>query len=120
MSHHVPPLAPHPRILSGVNQGIGASYDNNTFTAAPSTPSQTAWAVLGLLASGDESSLSIYHGVEYLVDTQRPDGTWDEQLATGTGFPRVFYLSYHLYRNSFPLLALSKFSQIKAQVPLTR
>jgi squalene-hopene/tetraprenyl-beta-curcumene cyclase len=97
-----------------------ASYDNGTFTPAPSTPSQTAWAILGLLASGDESSLSLYNGIEYLVDTQRPDGTWDEELATGTGFPRVFYLSYHLYRNSFPLLALSRFSQVKSQVSLTR
>ncbi len=48
-------------------------------------------------------------GVEYLRNSQRPDGLWDEHLATGTGFPRVFYLSYHLYRNSFPLLALSTY-----------
>ena len=111
------------RSIQNADGGWGescASYDNNTFTPAPSTPSQTAWAVLGLLASGDVSSLSLYNGIEYLVETQRPDGTWDEQLSTGTGFPRVFYLSYHLYRNSFPLLALSKFSQIKAQVALTR
>ena len=86
-----------------------ASYANGTYTPAPSTPSQTAWAILGLLASGDSSSLSVLKGVDYLVETQRADGTWDEPLATGTGFPKVFYLSYHLYRNSFPLLALSAF-----------
>jgi squalene-hopene/tetraprenyl-beta-curcumene cyclase len=97
-----------------------ASYDNNSFTPTRSTPSQTAWAILGLLASGDESSLSLYNGVEHLIATQRPDGTWAEELATGTGFPRVFYLSYHLYRNSFPLLALSTFSKTKAQVSLSR
>jgi squalene-hopene/tetraprenyl-beta-curcumene cyclase len=111
------------RSIQNADGGWGescASYDNSTFTPAPSTPSQTAWGILGLLASGDESSLSLYNGVEYLIETQRPDGTWDEELATGTGFPRVFYLSYHLYRNSFPLLALSKFSQSKSQVSQTQ
>ena len=49
---------------------------------------------------------SVHHGIEYLLETQRADGGWDERLATGTGFPRVFYLTYHLYRHSFPLLAL--------------
>ncbi len=86
-----------------------ASYDNNAFTPAGSTASQTAWAVLGLLASGDTASTSLQKGVEYLLETQRRDGTWGEELATGTGFPKVFYLVYHLYRNSFPLLALSDF-----------
>jgi squalene-hopene/tetraprenyl-beta-curcumene cyclase len=90
-----------------------ASYDNGFYTNAPSTPSQTAWGVLGLLASGDHTSLSVLKGIEYLVDTQLQDGTWDEKLCTGTGFPRVFYLSYHLYRNSFPLLALSAFLKAK-------
>jgi squalene-hopene/tetraprenyl-beta-curcumene cyclase len=77
--------------------------------AAESTPSQTAWAVLGLLAGGDETSLSLKKGIEWLVEHQRADGLWDEALSTGTGFPKVFYLSYHLYRNSFPLLALGGF-----------
>lgn len=86
-----------------------ASYERDTFVGAESTPSQTAWALLGLFASGDDSSLSVRNGLDYLVETQRDDGTWDEHLATGTGFPRVFYLQYHLYRNSFPLLALSNY-----------
>jgi squalene-hopene/tetraprenyl-beta-curcumene cyclase len=86
-----------------------ASYDNNTFTAAPSTPSQTAWAILGLIAGGDTTSQSLHNGIEYLIDTQRQDGSWDETLSTGTGFPRVFYLKYHLYRNSFPVLAMSEY-----------
>ena len=90
-----------------------ASYDNDTFTPAPSTASQTAWAVLGLIAGGDTTSESLRKGLEFLIATQRPDGTWDEELATGTGFPRVFYLTYHLYRQSFPLLALSSFLKSK-------
>jgi squalene-hopene/tetraprenyl-beta-curcumene cyclase len=106
------------RSIQNADGGWGescASYDNNCFTAAPSTPSQTAWAILGLLAGGDTTSLSLIKGVEFLLETQRSDGTWDEELATGTGFPKVFYLSYHGYRNSFPLLALSEFARTKAQ-----
>jgi len=91
-----------------------ASYDNRIFTAAQSTPSQTAWAILGLVAGGDSNSLSVQHGIDYLLETQRPDGAWDEELATGTGFPRVFYLNYHLYKDYFPLLALSAFVKARA------
>ncbi|MBX5495482.1 MAG: squalene--hopene cyclase [Bryobacteraceae bacterium] len=91
------------------------SYNRNTYVPAPSTPSQTAWAILGLIAAGDTNSISVQKGIEYLVETQRGDGAWDEDLATGTGFPMVFYLSYHLYRNSFPLLALSTY--LKTRVP---
>jgi squalene-hopene/tetraprenyl-beta-curcumene cyclase len=92
-----------------------ASYDNNSYTAAESTASQTAWAVLALLAGGDTTSTSLMDGIEYLIRTQRADGTWSEELATGTGFPKVFYLTYHLYRNSFPLLALNTFLQIESR-----
>ena len=92
-----------------------ASYDNNSYTPAPSTPSQTAWAVLALLAGGDTRSTSLMDGIDYLIRTQKPDGTWDEELATGTGFPTVFYLSYHLYRNSFPLLALNAFLKVNSE-----
>lgn len=91
------------------------SYNRNSYVPAPSTPSQTAWAILGLIAAGDTNSISVQKGIEYLVETQRGDGAWDEDLATGTGFPMVFYLSYHLYRNSFPLLALSTY--LKTRVP---
>jgi squalene-hopene/tetraprenyl-beta-curcumene cyclase len=91
-----------------------ASYDEHRFVAAPSTPSQTAWAVIGLLAGGDSTSQSVQNGVEYLIRSQRSDGGWDEDLATGTGFPGVFYLSYHNYRNSFPLLALAAWRKTRA------
>jgi squalene-hopene/tetraprenyl-beta-curcumene cyclase len=86
-----------------------ASYDENRFVPNPSTPSQTAWAILALLAGGDMRSESLYNGIDYLMRTQRADGTWDEAYSTGTGFPRVFYLCYTEYRNMFPLLALSTF-----------
>ena len=71
--------------------------------------------ILGLLAGGDESSLSVHKGIEWLIEHQRADGLWDESLSTGTGFPKVFYLSYHLYRNSFPLLALGGFLKGRMQ-----
>ncbi len=102
------------RAIQNADGGWGetcASYDNNAFTAGPSTPSQTAWAILGLIAGGDTTSSSLRHGVEYLMETQRPEGDWAEELATGTGFPRVFYLNYHLYRLYFPLLALAEFAR---------
>jgi squalene-hopene/tetraprenyl-beta-curcumene cyclase len=75
----------------------------------PSTPSQTAWALLGLLAGEDALGPELVRGVAYLAQTQRPDGTWDERHFTGTGFPRHFYLRYYMYRNYFPLMALGLF-----------
>jgi squalene-hopene/tetraprenyl-beta-curcumene cyclase len=105
------------RSIQNADGGWGescASYDNRCFTPAESTPSQTAWAVLGLVAAGDLRSQSVMQGVEYLVETQRTDGSWDEELATGTGFPKVFYLTYRLYRQSFPLLALGTFLRTRA------
>ncbi|MBV9759493.1 MAG: squalene--hopene cyclase [Acidobacteriaceae bacterium] len=89
-----------------------ASYDEGRFISQASTPSQTAWALLALLAGGDLRSESLYNGIEYLLRTQRPDGDWNESYCTGTGFPRVFYLSYTDYRNTFPLLALSVFLKV--------
>ena len=105
------------RSIQNADGGWGescASYDNQTFTPGPSTPSQTAWGVLGLLASGDTASSSVSHGIEWLVEHQRADGSWDEDHSTGTGFPRVFYLKYHLYRNSFPVLALAAYRKARA------
>jgi squalene-hopene/tetraprenyl-beta-curcumene cyclase len=86
-----------------------ASYDNEIYTVAESTPSQTAWALMGLMAGGDTYSSSVLDGINYLIETQSEDGTWPEELATGTGFPKVFYLNYHYYRIYFPLLALATF-----------
>ena len=73
-----------------------------------STPSQTAWGLIGLLAAGDSGDGAIAKAAEYLVTQQNADGSWDEKEFTGTGFPCVFYLKYHLYRNSFPVYALAR------------
>ncbi len=73
-----------------------------------STASQTAWAILALLAAGERGA-SVANGIGFLIDTQRPDGTWDEPWFTGTGFPGDFYVNYHLYRLVFPVMALGRF-----------
>ena len=75
----------------------------------PSTPSQTAWALLGLMASGAVESPAVRAGVEYLLSRQDADGAWTEPAYTGAGFPRAFYLRYDLYRVYFPLLALARY-----------
>ena len=73
-----------------------------------STPSQTAWALLALVAAGEAQSQCGRRAVAWLCDAQRPDGDWDEELFTGTGFPRDFMIRYHLYRLVWPLLALGR------------
>ncbi|MBI2876304.1 MAG: squalene--hopene cyclase [Candidatus Tectomicrobia bacterium] len=74
-----------------------------------STPSQTAWAILGLIAAGEESGAEVRRGIEFLLRMQKSDGGWEEKEYTGTGFPGHFYLNYQMYRYYFPLLALSKY-----------
>jgi squalene-hopene/tetraprenyl-beta-curcumene cyclase len=73
-----------------------------------STASQTAWGLIGLLAGADTGDPAIQKAAAYLVEQQNADGSWSEEEFTGTGFPCVFYLKYHLYRNSFPLYALAR------------
>ncbi len=106
------------RCVQNTDGGWGETCDSYDDPArrgvGPSTPSQTAWAVLGLLASGDLRSESVHRGVAYLLQNQKRDGSWDEQHFTGTGFPRVFYLAYHQYRNYFPLLALTTYADAMA------
>jgi squalene-hopene/tetraprenyl-beta-curcumene cyclase len=86
-----------------------ASYDDESLAGkGESTASQTAWALLGLVAADGPRSPAAERGVDWLVRAQRPDGTWDERLFTGTGFPGHFYLRYHLYRHYFPLMALGR------------
>jgi squalene-hopene/tetraprenyl-beta-curcumene cyclase len=102
----------------GWGETCGSYDDPRARGVGPSTPSQTAWAMLGLLAAGDDRSDSVAKGVRWLLERQRPDGSWDESMGsgatrqaiyTGTGFPRVFYLAYTLYRQYFPLLALTTY-----------
>jgi squalene-hopene/tetraprenyl-beta-curcumene cyclase len=88
-----------------------ASYEMpETKGQGPSTASQTAWALIGLLAGTNLSDPAVTKAVSYLVHLQEEDGSWSEPDFTGTGFPGVFYLKYHLYRNSFPVYALARYS----------
>ncbi len=93
----------------------GESYklDYKGFEAAPSAASQTAWALLGLMATGEADHPAVARGVAYLAATQGPDGFWDEPFHTATGFPRVFYLRYHGYAKFFPLWALARYRNLK-------
>jgi len=94
----------------------GDSYklDYNGYEAAPSTASQTAWAVLGLMAAGRIDHPAVERGIAYLMANQGDDGFWNEKRFTATGFPRVFYLRYHGYPRFFPLWALARFANLKA------
>ena len=86
------------------------SYDDPARKGkAPSTPSQTAWGLMGMLAAGLLDDPATENALEHLLRTQNPDGSWDEAEFTGTGFPKVFYLEYTYYRNYFPLLALGAY-----------
>jgi len=105
----------------GWGETCGTYDDPDTRGLGPSTPSQTAWALLALLSAGEHGSDSMAKGVRWLLDRQAPDGSWDEStgagprrqaLYTATGFPRVFYLAYHLYRQYFPLLALAGYRRV--------
>ena len=81
------------------------------------TASQTAWALLGLISAGRGQSPCVTRGIQFLMTTQRNDGSWDEGPFTGTGFPRVFYLRYHLYRVYFPLMALARYQAAVGALP---
>lgn len=108
--------------LKSVQQECGAwgetpeSYDDPDLKGVGEpTASQTAWAIMGLIAAGEGESVAVRRGIEYLLETQNADGTWNEEPWTGTGFPKVFYLKYHLYRISFPLMALSRYARLRTR-----
>jgi squalene-hopene/tetraprenyl-beta-curcumene cyclase len=89
------------------------SYDDPSLAGRGTpTASQTAWALLALLAAGESSGEAVRAGVDYLLRTQGPDGNWREGPFTGTGFPKVFYLKYHLYSLYFPLMALARYAAL--------
>jgi squalene-hopene/tetraprenyl-beta-curcumene cyclase len=93
------------------------SYDDPSLKGqGNSTASQTAWALIGLIAAGEATGKlaidTLKKGIGYLLETQQPDGTWDEAYFTGTGFPSHFYLKYHLYQQYFPLIALGRYQAV--------
>jgi squalene-hopene/tetraprenyl-beta-curcumene cyclase len=94
----------------------GDSYrlDYRSYEQAPSTASQAAWALLGLMAAGEVDHPSVAKGVAYLLQHQGEDGFWAEPYFTATGFPRVFYLRYHGYAKFFPLWALARYRNLKS------
>ncbi len=93
----------------GFGESIASYYDPKLKGQGSSTPSQTAWGLIGLLAAAESDDPAVKRAVTHLIDQQNADGSWDEKQFTGTGFPGVFYLKYHLYRNYFPLYALSRY-----------
>jgi squalene-hopene/tetraprenyl-beta-curcumene cyclase len=92
----------------------GTSYklDYHGYQPAPSTASQTAWALIGLMAAGMVHHPAVARGVDFLLRTQKPDGLWMEERYTATGFPRVFYLRYHGYAKFFPLWTLARYKNL--------
>ena len=94
----------------------GSSYklDYRGYEKAPSTASQTAWALLGLMAAGEVEHAAVGRGIAYLAQNQRDDGLWEEERYTATGFPRVFYLRYHGYRRFFPLWAMARYRNLRS------
>ena len=103
-------LERHQNEDGGWGESVASYEDQKMRGRGTSTPSQTAWAVLGLCAFKETNRRSIEAGVRYLMRTQNPDGSWSETLITGTGFPRVFYLKYDMYRNNWPLMALARYA----------
>jgi squalene-hopene/tetraprenyl-beta-curcumene cyclase len=105
-------------LLATQREDGGWGEDEESYDAAPpgrhkeSTPSQTAWALLGLMAAGQAAHPAVARGISYLAATQREDGEWTELPYTAVGFPRVFYLRYHGYRLFFPLLALARYRNL--------
>jgi squalene-hopene/tetraprenyl-beta-curcumene cyclase len=95
----------------------GSSYklDYRGYEPAPSTASQTAWALLGLMAAGEVDHPAVARGIKYLTANQGSDGFWDEPRYTATGFPRVFYLRYHGYSKFFPLWAMARYRNLKSR-----
>jgi squalene-hopene/tetraprenyl-beta-curcumene cyclase len=103
-------LLEHQQSSGGWGESPASYADPATRGRGPATASQTAWALLGLMAAGYIDHPAVARGIDYLLVNQNDEGTWDEPQFTGTGFPQVFYLRYHYYPIYFPLLALSQWA----------
>jgi squalene-hopene/tetraprenyl-beta-curcumene cyclase len=97
----------------GFGESILSYYDKTLKAKGKSTASQTAWGAIGLMAVVGADDPAVERAIDWLVSHQNDDGSWDEPEFTGTGFPQVFYLKYHLYRNSFPLYALGRYENLR-------
>jgi squalene-hopene/tetraprenyl-beta-curcumene cyclase len=102
-------LEQHQNVDGGWGEDLRSYVDDTWRGRGSSTPSQTAWALLALLAAGQRASDATQRGVDWLVVNQSADGTWDEPWFTGTGFPWDFSINYHLYRLVWPLMALGRY-----------
>jgi squalene-hopene/tetraprenyl-beta-curcumene cyclase len=94
-------------------------HDPSLAGVGESTPSQTGWAILSLIAAGEVDSPAVARGIQYLISAQKTDGTWDEDQFTGTGFPKFFMIKYHIYRNCFPLMALGTYRELTRRAGAT-
>jgi squalene-hopene/tetraprenyl-beta-curcumene cyclase len=106
-------LLDHQNPDGGWGESIASYDDPSQKGVGASTPSQTAWALMGLIAAGETDGQPVRRGVRYLLERQDAAGTWEQEPWTGTGFPRVFYLNYHYYRHYFPLMALAQYRTVR-------
>jgi squalene-hopene/tetraprenyl-beta-curcumene cyclase len=102
-------LIDHQAADGGWGEDLRSYSDSEWIGRGTPTPSQTAWALMALLAAGEHAAPATARGIAWLVNNQREDGGWDEDNFTGTGFPGDFYINYHLYRLVFPISALGRY-----------